>query len=101
MTAGRPIRFPPCPLCQQPVKSASSPYFKCGCRRYIVRDGVLCPARPRAKPKPVEVLLSRDKEGRVTGVWRIDWEATRHYSTPRVEKEAVYCTADEYESLQS
>jgi hypothetical protein len=55
MPRGHPIRFPPCPLCQQPVKSASSPYFKCGCRRYIVRDGQLCPARPRATPKKATV----------------------------------------------
>lgn len=64
-----------------------------------MRDGELCPARPRAKPKPVEVLLSRRGE-EVTGVWVIDWVATRHYSMPRIEVEPVFCSADEYEEMQ-
>lgn len=99
MTAGRPHKFPPCPDCQQPIEATSSPYFRCGCRGYIVRDGELCPSRPRATPEPVEILLSRRGE-EVTGAWVIDWEATRHYASPRIERAILYCTADEYERLQ-
>lgn len=100
MTAGRPRKFPPCPDCQQPVEATSSPYYRCGCRSYVVRDGELCPARPRATPKPVEVLLSWIGE-EVTGFWRIDWEATTHYSTPRIEQGVVYLSASEFEELQN
>lgn len=100
MTAGRPYKFPNCPDCQQPVEASGSPYFKCGCRRYVVQDGKLCPARHRAEPKPVEVLLSRRGE-EVTGAWVIDKVASAHYSTPRIEREVVYCSADEYEELSS
>lgn len=99
MSRGRPYKFPPCPDCQQPIEANSSPYFKCGCRGYVVRAGKLCPRRPRATPKPVVVLLSRRGE-EVTGVWRIDWVATAHYSAPRIEKVTVYCTADEFEEMQ-
>lgn len=47
MTAGRPRKFPPCPICEQPIKAFHSPYYKCACRGYIVRDGVLQPTQPR------------------------------------------------------
>lgn len=57
--AGRPRNFPPCPDCKQPIKSSHSPYYKCGCRGYIVRDGKLCQARTRVAGKePKEVNLS-------------------------------------------
>lgn len=99
MSRGRPRKFPPCKLCQQPIVASHSPYFKCGCRGYVVRAGKLCPTRPRAKPKPVKVLLSYKGE-EITGAWVIDWVATAHYSAPRIEKVTVYCTADEYEEMQ-
>lgn len=99
MTAGRPHNFPPCPDCQQSIKATSSPYFKCGCRRYIVRGGELCPARHRAKPKPIQVLLSRKGE-EITGVWVIDKVASSHYANPLIEREVVYCTASEFEEMQ-
>jgi hypothetical protein len=99
MTAGRPRKFPPCPDCQQPIQASSSPYFKCACRGYVVREGQLCPRLPRATPKPVQVLLSYRGE-EVTGAWVIDKVATAHYANPLIEKEVVYCTADEFEAMQ-
>lgn len=57
MTAGRPYNFPPCPDCHQPIESSHSPYYKCGCRGYIVREGNLCPTRKRAKPKAVKKVV--------------------------------------------
>lgn len=70
---GRPRHFSSCPDCSQPIRSSHSPYYKCGCRGYILREGKLNPTRPRGKP------LKRTSE--------------------QVVRDGVSMTADEYEEL--
>lgn len=68
MTTGRPRHFGNCPDCNQPICSSHSPYYKCGCRGYLLRDGKLKPTRPRQK---AEVKVKREVAERPFLEW---WE---------------------------
>lgn len=66
MKTGRPLTFPPCPDCQQPIRSAHSPYYRCGCRGYIVRAGKLCPTKRRpARAGTKKVAAKLQQQGPV------------------------------------
>lgn len=54
MSKGRPPRRPPCQTCGKPVVCYKSPYYFCGCGRFVQQaDGALKPVAIReGKPCP-------------------------------------------------
>jgi hypothetical protein len=71
MAKGRKPSQPPCANCGKPPICYQSPYYRCGCGRFRLKDGQLrpvgVPGRPASKPgKPKRATAKKERRGSVT-----------------------------------